>query len=151
MSIQTIVKYNKLRAQLTPEELVLADTLYHASESDKALIIESLQPQTAKKKAGRKPKSARAQSLQKQIQSTTKRSDGDRCQFVVNDTTGEVCGATVEDAIHDSTYLSSHPFESGARPVRRKSAASVKDDSYEVNLGGAAVNAGAVAGGSSSD
>lgn len=42
MSIQTIVKYNKLRAQMTSDELKLADTLYEASEAEKALLVESL-------------------------------------------------------------------------------------------------------------
>lgn len=55
MNIRKIVTYNNLRRQFTPEELAFADQLYSATESEKELIVESLQPQkpAGKKMAGK--------------------------------------------------------------------------------------------------
>ena len=117
MSIQTIVKYNKLRAQMTPDELKLADTLYEASEAEKALLVESLSPEkpagrTRKKAAGKK--SVRAASLSEKIQGTAgpKSIDGGvskmRC-------IQEGCGEYADNPIHDSLmgYRGYHEFDSG--------------------------------------
>jgi hypothetical protein len=73
MNIRKIVTYNSLRKAFTPEELVLAEVLYNASESERQMIVESLQPQrvaTRRKRGG--GKSARASSLAEAIKSSPK-------------------------------------------------------------------------------
>jgi len=53
MNIRKVVTYNALRKGFAPEELALADALYNASESERELLIQSLQPEkvTVKKTA----------------------------------------------------------------------------------------------------
>ena len=68
MNIRKIVTYNNLRKAFMPEELVLAEVLYNASETERQMIVESLQPQrvaTRRKRGG--GKSARASQMSEQI------------------------------------------------------------------------------------
>lgn len=69
-----------------------------------------------------KGKSKRAKSIAEAVQKVTKTKVDDidddeifagQCRFVVNDDTGERCGAVRDDPIHDLTYSSSHEFAPG--------------------------------------
>jgi hypothetical protein len=96
MNIRKIVTYNALRKEFTAEELVLADTLYNASETDRELLIQSLQPEKATKKAGKKSATTR---------------EYDHCLR---------CGTTKRDSSHkDQTSPDYHEFQSATAKSAR--------------------------------
>lgn len=114
--------YGNLR-QLTDDESVLLNTLRAMSDTERELLVESLQPQ---KLAGRKAaksrksgsKSPRATSLSSVIQRTPKTKDDDGssqpCSYLMGN---ESCDAVVGDPIHDKSfgYAGYHPFQPPAQ------------------------------------
>lgn len=124
MNFRAVLKvYNGLR-QLTDDESALLNTLRAMNDTERELLVESLQPQKAAgKKAAKARKSAskspRATSLSSVIQRTPKTKDDDdsssqQCSYQMGD---ETCDATISDPIHDESfgYAGYHPFQPLAR------------------------------------
>src|SRR5688572_6496355 len=63
MNIRKMVTYNNLRKQFTPEELAFADALYAASDTERELLVESLQP--TKGSGKKKPAEAVKRKIEK--------------------------------------------------------------------------------------
>lgn len=101
MNIRNVLKtYANLR-QLTNDETALLNTLRALNDSERELVVQSLQPERATKKASKKPsKSKRASLLASAIKSAT--------TFCAQTD----CGLNQSSAIHDATagYGDYHEF-----------------------------------------
>lgn len=114
MNIRKIITFNNLRRQFTPDELAFADTLYHASEADKQMIVEALQPAKVVKRTRKQAaKSPRASNMAAALKGRVGRQPAPKCTFIVNDVINEQCGAVEDDEIHDTAYATSHHFIMG--------------------------------------
>jgi hypothetical protein len=101
MNIRKIVTFNALRRQFTSEEMTLADTLYNATESEKEMIVESMQPA---QKAAPKP-------------------DDKKCRHELPD--GSRCGKSPKHLIHseNSDHALAHKFILRSKSKRASSLA----------------------------
>lgn len=119
MNLKLVLRtYSALR-QLTDDESALLNTLRAMNDTERELLVESLQPQKAAgKKAAKARKSAskspRATSLSSVIQRTPKTKDDDdsssqQCSYQMGN---ETCDATISDPIHDESfgYTGYHTF-----------------------------------------
>lgn len=173
MNIRKIVTYNALRKQFTPEELIFADTLYNASESERELLITALQPEkVVTKRAGKKSasrgasKSSRASGMaaaltksleqQRQVAKDGDADDNDpsaRCQKEFAG--GFICDEPADANVHHLRGATGyHEFDAGkssASPTPRAGAKSSTNGgatNSTANPEDETVSAGAVAGGS---
>ena len=87
MDFKKVIKFNTLRAQLSTEEFTLAETLWDASDADKQLLVESLQPAAP----------------------TAVRKQQERCTHVYE--SGTVCAAASRNIVHhNSAHVDFHQF-----------------------------------------
>lgn len=88
MDLKNVVKFNKLYALLTPLELELAESFRNATEAERELIVESLQPAAAKK---------------------PERSQQARCTYAYG--SGLTCNGAARNIVHhNSAHLDFHAF-----------------------------------------
>lgn len=112
MNIRNVLRTYTLLRQLTDDESALLTTLRGLSDGDREQLVESLAPAKGAKKVVKKArtKSPHAASLSTAIKRAVAadRPGAVTCAFPVNG--ANPCGAVEDDAIHDLTYSSSHPF-----------------------------------------
>lgn len=122
MNIRNVLKtYANLR-QLTDDETALLNTLRSLNDSERELVVQSLQPEKAGKKSSKKPsKSKRASGLGDAIKSNLERrdaasaTDGIRCAYRypkggIN--SGQMCDENADNDVHDplAGYAGYHAF-----------------------------------------
>lgn len=146
-------------------QLVMHETIYAILE--KTLTRQSSAKSSSKKsttkRAGKKSaskgtlKSSRASGMAAAINRSLSQGrqvvkDGSPCFATVDDNGGEMtCGKPEDDSVHDTRYLSSHPFVRDSRTAPRAGAKSSTNGGAvdaTVNSGDETMSAGAVAGGS---
>lgn len=112
MNIRNVLKVYSLQRQFTDDESALLATLRELSDTERELLVESLQPQKAAVKK-RKPrgggKSQRAASLAEHLKTTMGKPQ--LCAFTMDN--GDACRGPEDDAIHDpgAGYAGYHVFQ----------------------------------------
>lgn len=116
MNIRNVLKtYANLR-QLTDDETALLNTLRQLNDTERELLVASLQPEKVIKRASKKPsKSKRASGIESAISRSNATQTRLRrpCTYQVDDNGGLVdCGEMQSNPIHDATfaYVGYHEF-----------------------------------------
>jgi len=119
MNLRNVLRTYGLLRQLSDDETALLTTLRSMSDSERELLVESLQPQkVVKKRRARSGKSQRAASLAEQIKTATGNAppeeQGPKCV---------ACGHVEDYEDHSQPSPHYHPFAPPAQSAGKRSSA----------------------------
>ena len=139
MSLRQVLSIYNAERQLNEDDTALLNTLRRFTDSERALFVEQLSDKPQKKPGkgrtgktgGKSPRaSGMAAAISNSLESSRKATGGAGCFATVDDNGGEMtCGKPEDDPVHDTTYLTSHPFVRDARRAASPSSPNNADDS----------------------